>query len=671
MARHRLLWLLFVGTFALAVGHAQQAPVPGSGQTEAPNPTALILGQVLDASTSRPVAGAIVALSSGPAINSEMVAAGMRASPPARRVLTDAQGRFVFHSLGSGTYTFTTTASGYVDGGFGQRRPGGPAQPLMLRDDQRVANVTIRLWKESVLGGTVADETGEPVVGASVYALRRDTTGGRARTSATTMARTDDRGMYRFSRLLPGDYLVAVVSSLSNVPPGSAAAYQQALASAPGGNITGTDMYREISASRGAMPNGPGLPLGNSVLMMAPYSMGALPPRVTPDGKLVGYPTTYYPAATSASRASVVALAAGEERSSLDIQMRPATFTAVSGMLSGLSGPERNFGVRLVPAELENEGQGDGPFTSAVTNTDANGTFLFLGVPSGQYVLKASKVPNAGATRTVSVVNMGGGVVGTVSMMTGPGPGQPRPPLPPDPTLWAELPVSVGDDPVSGLALQLREAAALTGHFAFEGGTPPPPEQLNGATISFMRADGAPSMCCPASRVTSDAKFETQGYVPGKYFLSVTDTPGWNLVSATAGGRDILRAPLSVGSEPIADIVVTLASTAAEVSGTVTDQVGKQDAASSVVLFPAEYQNSPADGMNARLLRFSRPAPQTGAFRFLGVVPGDYLIAAADDDALANWQNPATIALLAPGATRITVGAGEKKVQNLATRSVR
>src|SRR5688572_6464249 len=110
--------LLSIGVAGLA-GRQSQA-TPGTG---------FILGRVVDATTGAPVSGVVVTASGHP-----------------QSMLTDAQGRFVFRNLPKGTYSLTATIGGrgfspsgflvtgmghqigaYLDGSYGQRRPGGPS----------------------------------------------------------------------------------------------------------------------------------------------------------------------------------------------------------------------------------------------------------------------------------------------------------------------------------------------------------------------------------------------------------------------------------------------------------------------------------------------------------------------------------------------------------------
>jgi hypothetical protein len=71
--------------------------------------------------------------------------------------------------------------------------------------------VTIRLFKFATIGGLVVDDQGEPVVGVTVRAYRRSLVAGRRVLSQVAQtAATDDRGMYRLSALVPGEFVISV-----------------------------------------------------------------------------------------------------------------------------------------------------------------------------------------------------------------------------------------------------------------------------------------------------------------------------------------------------------------------------------------------------------------------------------------------------------------------------
>lgn len=164
----------------LAVLFAVQFPGPPQRDSR----SGLLVWQVIDAGSNRPIAGAVVSLG-GPA--------GPGGRPTA--VLTGTDGRFVFRDMARGTYNVTASKPGFVSGAHGRRRPGGPAVPLAMGDGERRDDVVIRLWRHAAISGTVIDEAGERQVGVQIRAYRRGVVGGKRRFVADGAAVTDDRGV--------------------------------------------------------------------------------------------------------------------------------------------------------------------------------------------------------------------------------------------------------------------------------------------------------------------------------------------------------------------------------------------------------------------------------------------------------------------------------------------
>src|SRR5262249_54006870 len=123
-----------------------------------------------------------------------------------------------FHDLPAASFSLSVTASGYASGAYGQSRPNGPSRPVTLAEGQRLGDVKVRLWKLAAIDGTVVDELGEPAVGVSVRAFRRSTANGRTQFSAASAATTDDRGEFRLSTLVPGDYVIALPQTQVTMP---------------------------------------------------------------------------------------------------------------------------------------------------------------------------------------------------------------------------------------------------------------------------------------------------------------------------------------------------------------------------------------------------------------------------------------------------------------------
>ncbi len=114
------------------------------GQSPDANAPAIVSGRVVDAGTGRPIAGVVVT-PAGSALPPPQAADGTE--PP--HVLTNANGLFVIRGLHEGSLVLTATKGGYVNATRGQRRPAGSAQPLPIKDGDRVNDVDIRMWKQA------------------------------------------------------------------------------------------------------------------------------------------------------------------------------------------------------------------------------------------------------------------------------------------------------------------------------------------------------------------------------------------------------------------------------------------------------------------------------------------------------------------------------------------
>jgi hypothetical protein len=364
--------LLLAPSLAAKVGQGAGSAPPQS-QTQPPKSTALITGRVVDGTTGDPIAEAVVALippggrgaarGALPAGGSPEMQAAMEAALAAatasrggtgpQRVMTGADGRFVFHSLLPGTFQLTATLTGYTSSlgvslspAFAGVVGGVSASPssttLPLKEGEFATGVTLRLWKFGVVSGTVLDDSGEPAIGLVVQVARRVMAAGRVRYVPAWSARTDDRGTYRISSIVPGDYLVVVPQAQVSMPTTIMSGLIDTVTS---GNITGgggAAMAMMDLMSSGVMPTDAmtgGVRIGD--FMVA--SSGSVP-LIGPDGRLMAYQTTFFPGAAVPAQASLVTLKSGEERSDVNFQLRLIPTSRVSGRAVGPDGPIGEYG---------------------------------------------------------------------------------------------------------------------------------------------------------------------------------------------------------------------------------------------------------------------------------------------------------------------------------------
>jgi len=646
-------WLALVmsGTIATA---ARQGPPPAPQGAAG---TSVLLGRVVDADSGAAISGVLVTTLG--AVGRDPVPYGSPA-PPGRpqAMVSDSQGRFVFRNLAKGTYTLAVNVGGngyspsgflvtgmghqigaYLNGGYGQRRPNGPLQAIELGEGERITDLVIRMWKGGAVNGYVSDEAGEPLVDIVVAAVRRSTDG-RLLTGPTT--RTDDRGAYRLGTLTPGTYLIVVPQTQVLMP---ASSVESLLAKPP-------DPASAARFSSVGLPPAPdtGVRLG-STLLTAPPQMAvtnALPPRREAD-KLFAYQTTFHPAAAAAGGATPIVVRSGEERSDVNVHLQPVPTVQVSGTLLDSSGPVANFGVHLLPAET---GDGSSVLEVATAATDAGGAFVFPHVPSGNYTLHALRVasnPGYGAAppplqRTVSEA----------------------------PGAWVTQALAVGEVNIGNLTLTLRPGVRVAGRVEFQGaGGSPAADRLKQFPITLTRSRPFTRALSssPAAAVEASGTFAIAGVAPGEYLLTVRDIAGWTLQSIAAGGRNLTDQVFAVNDD-ISDVVIVFTDSGAELSGTVSASNSTVPAEGSVFVFPTDRSRWPDARVSLRSYRVARVDRQ-GAFHMPALIPGEYFVVAARDDAAGDWPDSRFLAKVAPMAKPIRVDVGQKVTATLQMARIR
>lgn len=611
----------------------------GSNSTPMEVGTGLILGRVIDPRDQSPVGGAIVTLS-------------LSGFAP-QRVQATSDGRFVFRALPKGNFSITTMRPGFADGAAGRLRPGGAPQTVTLNADQRIGNVEIPMWRLSTVSGVVVDEHNDPMPGLLVRTLRREFVSGRRRLVQGPSDTTDDRGQYRISGLTPGDYLVVVPITQNAQSPGGLP-----IAGIPPGGGGGTMMVTAVAVRESA--GGPPPPIAMS------FGPGNSPVAGTDDsGAPLVYQTEFHSAALAASRATALTIEAGEDRTAIDFKLIPVRALSVSGVVTGPEGPTANVQIQMLPADAEDLVS---PFEVATTTTDATGAFTFPNVPAGSYVLRAQRATPGQMTFTQSDGSRTTVIRQGVELRMG------AAPLPETPTLWAEMPISLGTRNLDGVTIALREGLKVSGSVAFIGAaTAPTAEQRSNINITLEAADGRTQLLMGSARgrVGEDGSFTTMSVPAGKYVLRVAGAPqGWTLRDATFAGRDITSVAVDLRDEDASGVAVTFTDRPSEVNGTVRNSSGNPDPRAGILLFPTDSAWWVDTGSQPRRLRSAR-AGQDGTFRFQGLPAGDYYLLAVDDAQMASWQDPARLAEFARAAQQVRLGPGDTRTQNLTTRGER
>jgi hypothetical protein len=576
------------GTLLLLSALLAQAPARDAA-TPAKTGTGSISGTVAsDTQPSRPIRRAVVTLNAPD-------------SSIARTTVTDDAGRFSFTGLPTGRYAIAASKPGWIGMSHGARRAGRPGTSLFLEDGQR-ATVAMRLPRTAVITGVVLDSRGQPVPLVTVRALRYGVVNGERRlVGAGTTRGPDDRGVYRIYGLTAGEYLV---SASTRTNPFSD--------TRPLLLTTDVDVQQAMAA----------------IQTPGPSAIDTAPERN------VGFAPTFYPGTASAAQASMIRVAAGEERAGVDFGVMLVPTIRVEGKVvdpDGLAHPGT-----MVNLVGEDTVPGVFGFDSIRTaRVGADGRFQFSDVTPGSYTVAA---------------RLGIAQPGTI---TTPGPIS---------VLWATSEINVEGQSITGLSLQMQEGLSVSGSVRFEGTSPPLNLTAARVNTTAIGSSGQVTVGTTAAQVAPDGRFTIASVSPGRYRINVNlpSAGNWVYRSTAVGGQDTRDGPIDIRAS-LSDVVVTFVDRPSALTGKVQAPAGAPLPDCYVILFSVDRI---AWHPQSRRILSSRPASD-GTFVMRNVVPGEYFLAAVEDVETGEWFDPEFLQRILPVATKITIGDGEKKVQDI------
>jgi len=660
-----VLCVLATSLSALAGGLRQQGSASGtappSGLT-APfsanmgTGTAAVSGAVIDGATRRPVAGVVVT----------MTDRGLTPSPSVQ-MFTDSKGRFVFRRLpASSRYELTTAKPGYFDGGFGKRPDQTLAANLVLTDGQWLREVAVEIWRPGAIAGTLIDEQGEPVVGVFVRAFQEIRINGRALYARGPTVKSDDRGVYRISDLVPGRYIVFVPSVQMSVPASTPGATLAGMS--PGAIASYEAQGRELRAY-----TDPGLNVDAANRLVVGYYLAPPVPR---GGRAMSYPPTFYPNATTAARATAVELVAGADRTGIDLRLDPLPAARLSGVVQSPAGSAPRFTLRLLAQGSEGLGRGGETATALV---DENGRFVFLNVPAGEYVIEASgsiaELTSSSASQAALPVppghisTFGSGMSASIGP---PGTGFQTSDYAVGSQYSGRLSVATDGRDIANLVVTLRPTVSISGRYIYVGKSPQPSNPAFRMGLEPANGDLSLGLANNNRLAGEPGVFRFEGLQPGEYVLHApgSATNPWEVKSIVAGGRDYTNIPFDASGRDIDGVVVTFTDETATLAGSVRDAAGAVVSRAAVMAFPVEKAQWSNYGLRPDRIKTAR-VTSANDYRLTRLPAGDYFVVAVDESQESRWQEPAFLEAAARVATRVSLAWGDTKMLDVTMAVVR
>lgn len=542
--------------------------------------------------------------------------------------------------------------------------PGAPSQPpqrtpargVRPGEDPQKGTATLR-------GYVVAADTGNPVRRAMVNARSQDGRSGG-------MVTTDGDGRFEIRKLLGGRYFLSA-SKAGYVStqygqrrpeqPGTVleivdgqTVEKIGLSLPRGGVITGrvADEFgdpiagAQVSALRFRYMNGARrlMPSGNTqtddqgafrIFGLTPgeyYVSGGLRSQqmmgmpTVGSSSIEGYAPTYFPGTPNASEAQRVTVRVARETTDVSFSLAATRLVQLYGRAVSSTGePYVQAFVSVMPVDRFGAG---GPMGMGGSMTRGDGTFQINGVAPGTYNL------------TLRPRNM------------------------PDPTAeFGNIRVAVGHDNVDNLLIVTSRGATARGTIVSDDGTALPlrPQQ----TRVFARPAEPDAMMEMGgeAKVNDDWTFEISGLSEHRVISGgLMDSQEWALKAVYLNGQDVTDSPIEfVPGRNVEGLQIVFTRKRTELSGGIADERGKPDTNATVIVFAEERARWT---YMSRFVRTSRPN-QDGRYTVSGMPPHDYLVVALRDVEQGQWQDPDFLESVRAQATRVSLGEGEIKVQDL------
>lgn len=501
-------------------------------------------------------------------------------SRPAVFAMTDAEGRFSFRNVASGTYRVLAVRNGYASQEYGQQRAGGPGTELRVSGNESIKSIDFRLVPAGTITGRVISTLGEPLANVRVELLRPTyDENGKRRFRAVASDQTDDRGEYRLFWIPAGRYFLRATPTPS--------------------------IGEQLNLRNGMVGIGFDAVAGVAEAISSAQTLAL--DMFTSNQSIVnpGYIPTYYPATVDASAAGSVELRSGDEIGSIDIRVEikasivPARVRGrVLDITTGRQ--PRNVSVMLINRN------GEGIQRSA-TYDSATGEFEIPGVEPGSYMLAAM-----------------GNMMAVFAAMAATEDGKPPANLPiPD---IAQMPLEVTGD-MDGIVLKIAPPISIPGQVITSGLKAPEAGAAPAQIQVFLTPDAGdesfPGGSFVPAPVGPDGRFVVRAS-PGRYRILVVGLPQSSyLKAARLGAADVLDATVNVTDTMSETLYLEVSADSGEIDGLILDKDRRAARLAQVVLIPEKRAR--------RDLYRTAMSGEDGRFKMEGIPPGNYRLFAWDD----------------------------------------
>jgi 5-hydroxyisourate hydrolase-like protein (transthyretin family) len=633
--------------FGGVVAHTQRAK---NAQQNQPPANTTVRGRVFYADTGRAVRRAVVML-----LPAEKGGGGGGREFSG---ITNSSGEFEIKRVRAGSYFPLVNAPGIVTPvAYLTERANGGSEADMFAEIGRVfppivvngindADVSVPATRGGAIGGRITYADGDPAIGVSVEVMRK-----REGKFTTVLAnfsalgsmmfgggdiggsKTDDRGVYRFSGLPPGEYVVKVTEP---------AEHKTGDASGSGGDSFAAAMF---------------------------------------GGQTASLLTTFYPDAANAKEAKTLNVELGQEQGEVNITIPERRLFNVAGTVLNKMGktPVKNAQITL----KKTDDQTSSPFEEIERRrqtvvTEALGRWQFKEIPKGNYtVVVEPRETYEDGDIAVGMTNMSTNMsMNTAVVVNSASAGATRASLPPKPKLAKKFQeITIDNQDLTNVVVELSTGGNISGTIAVEGGKSMPDfvsvsaqnereENLASDTVGNYQGteNGAANVQKPENQKHD---FKLDGVPEGKTFIRfAVNDDNFYVKSARAGDTDLLASPVDLKeSESLKNVQVILASDAGTLLGKVSGAQDQPQAARRILIVSTD-----ANKRRARNLHVYSATDEKGEFT-RKLAPGEYFVILFEPqtgggDAFYKWLDEAV-----KDAAKVTIEANKTQKVSLKSKT--